>query len=226
MIKPEDNPLVAADARAEPPRAHSWVPVRSLAPRHRPRILAHLLALAEFDRYLRFGHPASDEQIGRYVERLDFDRDELFGVFNRRLELLAMAHLAYLPAGDAAEFGVSVLPGARSRGFGGRLFDRATLQARHRNVDTMIIHALTENTAMLRIVRKAGAKVERDGGEAQARLTLPPDDITAKIERLLEQQAAELDYRLKAGAFGVDQMIEMLSDVRTGVAGTRHSASQ
>ena len=73
------------------------------------------------DRYLRFGHPAVDAQIGRYVDLIDFDRDEVFGVFNRRLQLIAMAHLAYL--GDsqrphAAEFGVSVLPRYRGRGFG------------------------------------------------------------------------------------------------------------
>jgi hypothetical protein len=36
------------------------------------------------DRYLRFGYPANDEQIRRYVDQLNFDRDELFGIFNRR----------------------------------------------------------------------------------------------------------------------------------------------
>ena len=48
------------------------------------------------DRYLRFGYIASDGHIGRYVDQLDFDHDEVFGVFNRRLDLVAMAHLAYL----------------------------------------------------------------------------------------------------------------------------------
>ena len=31
----------------------------------------------------------------QYVQQIDFDRDEVFGIFNRRLRLLAMAHLAY-----------------------------------------------------------------------------------------------------------------------------------
>ena len=43
--------------------AWAWVPIRSLAPRHRPRIATHLLALDEHDRYLRFGYPASDSRI-------------------------------------------------------------------------------------------------------------------------------------------------------------------
>ncbi|HSH90420.1 MAG TPA: GNAT family N-acetyltransferase, partial [Ramlibacter sp.] len=34
------------------------VPIRSLGPSHRDRIAAHLLALDEHDRYLRFGYPA------------------------------------------------------------------------------------------------------------------------------------------------------------------------
>ena len=73
----------------------SWVPIRSLAARHRDRIEAHLVALEPGDRYLRFGFPASDEQIRQYVQGIRFDRDEVFGIFNRRLQLIAMAHLAY-----------------------------------------------------------------------------------------------------------------------------------
>ena len=81
-------------ARATPPSEplFSWVPIRSLAPRHRQRILTHLLALDRSDRYLRFGHPATDVQIEKYVASLDFERDEVFGIFNRRLQLIAVAH--------------------------------------------------------------------------------------------------------------------------------------
>ena len=77
------------------PQSPSWVPIRSLAPRHRDRITRHLLELPERDRYLRFGYMASDSQIAQYVQQLDFERDEVLGIFNRRLRLLAMAHLAY-----------------------------------------------------------------------------------------------------------------------------------
>src|SRR4051794_29024798 len=76
------------------------VPIRSIGPRERGRIAQHLLALSQHDRYLRFGYPASDEQIQRYVDGLDFKRDELFGIYNRRLDLIAMAHLAFSPPGQ------------------------------------------------------------------------------------------------------------------------------
>jgi GNAT superfamily N-acetyltransferase len=200
MGLPTDLPIAAPPAAPAPPRpaARRWIPIRSLAERHRPRILAHLLALPEHDRYLRFGYATSDAQIARYTDLIDFVQDEVFGVFNRRLELIAMAHLAGLPETREAEFGVSVLPKARGRGYGARLFDHAVLHARNRGVDSLLIHALSENTAMLRIARHAGATVQRDGGEALARLRLPPDNLRSHFDAFIESSAAEVDYRLKA----------------------------
>jgi len=191
-------------AASKPAFGFRWVPIRSLADRHRTRILAHLLALGERDRYLRFGYAASDEQVARYVEQLDFDHDEVFGIFNRRLELIAMAHLAYLASGaaprPAAECGVSVAKQARGRGYGDRLFDHAALHARNRGVDSLLVHALSENTAMLRICRNAGARIERDGPESQAWVKLAPENLVSHVEALVEDTVADLDYRLKRQA--------------------------
>src|SRR6476619_3825910 len=186
---------------ARPGRA--WVPIRSLGPRHRERIVAHLVSLDERSRYLRFGYAANDAQIRRYVDTLDFEHDEVFGIFNRRLELIALAHLAHRDAdtarGQAAasEFCVSVLPKARRRGFGRRLFEHAMLHARNRHVETMFIHALSENTAMLKLARNAGATIEREGSESEAWLKLPPDSIASHLDEVLGDRAAEFDYRLK-----------------------------
>jgi hypothetical protein len=73
-------------------RDYGWVPIRALAPRHKPRILAHLLALSDNDRYLRFGYPATDEHIRRYVDGLNFQRDEIFGIFNRHMRHGHLTH--------------------------------------------------------------------------------------------------------------------------------------
>ena len=216
-----------ATSPAEPGPAarYRWLPVRSLAQRHRPRILSHLLALKDADRYLRFGYAASDSQIGRYVDGIDFVHDEVFGIFNRRLELVALSHLAVLSpvAGQprAAEFGVSVVDKARGRGFGARLFEHAVLHARNRGVSTLVIHALSENTAMLKIARRAGAVVERMGSEAEARLKLPPEDLLSNVEQLLGEQVGEIDYRLKLHARQVGSLLDGLSTVRSlfGAAG-------
>ncbi len=206
--------------REGPRQRLGWVPVRSLAERHRPRILAHLLALPAHDRYLRFGYAASDAQVARYTDLIDFSQDEVFGIFNRRLELIAQAHLAALPGSMQAEFAVSVLPKARGRGYGGRLFEHAVLHARNRNVDTLLVHALNENTPMLRIARRAGATVEREGGDALAKLRLPPQDLRSQVDELVGNSAAEFDYRLKAQARRVSEVIDAIGDIRRQLSGT------
>ena len=196
-----DAPL--SSASSESVKTPIVVPIRSLGPAYRERIATHLLALDDADRYLRFGYKASDAQISRYVADLNFERDEIFGIYNRHLELVAMAHVAF--ATDAqhqqcAEFGVSVLKKARGRGYGGRLFERAVIHARNEGVDMMFIHALSENTAMLKIARNAGASVQRDGAESEAFLHLPPANIDSRMAALFEHQFAEMDYRIKRQA--------------------------
>jgi len=200
------------------------VPIRSLGPGHRDRIKAHLLALDEHDRYLRFGYAASDEHVERYVAELDFDRDEIFGIYNRKLELIAMAHLAFLlepgtPAG--AEFGVSVLKKARGRGYGARLFDRAVMHARNEGVELMFIHALSENTAMIKIARNAGATLERAGGETDAYLRLPPATLDTRMTELVEEQIAQTDYKLKVQARAFLDFLANVQEIRQGVRDAR-----
>jgi RimJ/RimL family protein N-acetyltransferase len=198
---------------APQPLARRWIPMRSLTVHHRPRILSHLQALPAHDRYLRFGFAASAAQIARYVDLINFTQDDAFGVFNRRLDLIALAHLANLPGAREAEFGVSVLPSARGRGYGSRLFDRAMLEARNRGVDALVIHALAENTAMLRIARRAGAIVEREGGDTLARLRLPPDDLRSHLDAFFESSAAEVDFHLKAQRKFVSAMLASIGDI-------------
>jgi len=191
----------------------TWVAVRTLGPQHRSRMLAHLTALGDFDRSLRFGQLATDEQIRAYVERIDFGRDLVFGIFNRRLHLVAMAHLAFEPVLDAseptAEFGVSVLEHWRRRGYGARLFDHAVTHARNRGVRNLLIHVARENSAMLAIVRRAGAEVQFDGAEATAQLPLLQDTLATQLEEMVGHQAAELDYRIKRHVLRIDKLREM-----------------
>ena len=208
-------------------KASSWVPIRSLSPRHKPRIERHLVALPEQDRFLRFGYAATDEQIGRYVTSLNFDRDEIFGVFNRRLELVAMAHLAYSVDpqwATCAEFGVSVSPHQRGKGLGARLFGHAVMHARNQGVSLLFIHALSENVAMLKIARQAGAVVQRDGSESEAYLSLPQATLDSQISGLVQEQMAEVDYQLKMQANQFRQWLATVQEIRQGVRDARGSA--
>lgn len=232
---PETMAAPAGDVKAptaspagKAPAHPMMVPIRSMGPSHRERIAIHLFALSGHDRYLRFGYAATDDQIRRYVASLNFDRDEIFGIYNRRLELIAVAHLAFSTdpqLKSCAEFGVSVLSRSRGKGYGARLFDRAMMHARNNGVDMMFIHALSENTAMLNIARKAGARIERDGAESQAYLKLPPADLDSRMTEMLEEQMAQTDYRLKVQAKQFWDLLAMVQEVRRGVQDAREKTS-
>ncbi|RJG07770.1 GNAT family N-acetyltransferase [Noviherbaspirillum cavernae] len=188
------------------------VRVKELSERDRRRLLKHFLALDDGDRLLRFGSVLPDDLITGYVQRLDFSRDTVFGVYNSKLALVGVGHLAFLPREDvpavsdatvksrAAEFGVSVSASARGLGIGSRLFERAAIHCRNEDVDTLYMHCLSSNQTMMHIARKAGMEIHREYGEADAFLKLPPADPRSVLREAVEEQVAAFDYRLKANA--------------------------
>ena len=217
--------LTGADLQGSGVARPSWIPIRQLSPRHRPKILQHLLKLNAQDRYLRFGYPATDEQIGRYVGGLDFLRDEIYGVFNRRLALAAMAHLAFSidpQWSTCAEFGVSVLTPSRGKGLGARLFEHAVVHARNEGVHMLFIHALSENTAMLNIAWHAGAHVEREGSESEAYLVLPQATLDSRVNQMVNEKMSEVDYQLKVKAAQFRGILQVMQEIRQGVRDARH----
>lgn len=202
------------------------VPIRSLGENHRARIARHLKALDAHDRYYRFGFAANDAQIDHYVNGLDFDRDEIFGIYNRNLVLIALAHLAYASdtgANPSAEFGVSVLVQARGRHYGSRLFERAVMHARNVGVGKLYVHVLSENAAMLRIASHAGATFVRDGAETEGYLVLPPATLNSHLTELVEEQLAQANYRIKVQAKQFRHTLSGLQSAWRGRGTTKNS---
>lgn len=205
------------------------IPICPLNASHLPGIKKHLLALSAQDRYLRFGYAANDEQVLRYVDGLKFERDEIYGIFNRNLDIVAMAHLAIIkePGRTSnAEFGVSVQASARGRGYGARLFERAVMHARNEKISEIYIHALSENAPMIRIARKSGATVERDGSETEAYLRLPKRDLDSRVTELVVDQFAKANYSIKEDAKKFWDFLAKVEEIRQGVRAGRHQAAE
>lgn len=153
-----------------------------------PSIRNHVMALNERDRYMRFGIQVSDEQVRDYINHIDFERDEVFGIFGGNGQLLGMAQLAYnripLLLGDSAdkavsnmaEFGVSVNSEARGMGLGGRLFAYSAKRAASKGIEQMFIHTVNKNIPMIKIIKRAGAAISRDEGDIDAYLALPANN--------------------------------------------------
>jgi len=153
--------------------------IRTLTARACPALLEHFLALDDEDRRLRFNQPTRDRTIERYVEGIDFDIDVVFGYFSDPLTLEGVGHLTRLHDDErphAAEFAVSVSRNARGCGIGTALFACALVRARGMRVQTLWLHFLSHNAAMMHIARKAGMTIQCAYGEADARLAMPPTD--------------------------------------------------
>ena len=185
-------------------RAH--VIVKQLQERDRRRMLKHFMGLDNSDRLLRFGTVLPDEQVVKYVNKIDFSRDVVLGVYNKVFRLVAVGHLAFAPKTTAtvkqrvAEFGVSVSKSARGLGIGSRLFERAAMHCRNQDVDTLYMQCLSSNRVMMHIAKKAGMEIKREYGEADAYLQLPPPNPGSVLQEALEEQFAMIDYTLKANA--------------------------
>src|SRR4029077_11457986 len=129
------------------------------------------------DRRLRFGTPVGDSVVQAYVERINFDRNALFGVMSDDLTLMAAAHLAR--GDDHAELGVSVLPAHRGRGYGSALLERAALRARNWRRPKLFMHCLREDATMIHLPRRQGMDIVAEAGEADAWLKLSQPDAAS-----------------------------------------------
>ena len=186
--------------------------VKALGKHDRRRVLRHFMVLDSNDRLLRFGSMLPDERVADYVGKLDFVNDIVFGVYNRVFQLVGVGHLAftskaahpdaihYTDKEKVAEFGVSVSKSARGQGVGTRLFERAAIHCRNSDVDTLYMQCLSSNRTMMHIAKKAGMEIQREYGEADAHLHLPPPSPSSVLAEALEEQFAKIDYTVKANA--------------------------
>ena len=172
------------------------IAVRRLNEGVRATLVEHFLALPMRDRRLRFGTPLAPTGIAAYVDRIDFDRDAVFGVHDDRLSLVGVAHVALEK--DVAEVGLSVLPAHRRRGLGGALFRRAMAYARNRCMPRLLMHFLSENAPIMRIARRFGMHIVARAGEADAHLRLPAASLASIAGESMTDAFAVYDGALKA----------------------------
>jgi GNAT superfamily N-acetyltransferase len=208
-VMPE-NPLSRWLSTLRRKKTTPTVLVKELGERDRKRMLRHFLALDQSDRLLRFGALLKDEQVAAYVAKIDFSRDIVFGVVNRMFHLVGVGHLAFLEKhGErskattkerVAEFGVSVSKSARGQGVGSRLFERAAINCRNSDIDTLYMQCLSSNRTMMHIAKKAGMQIKREYGEADAFLYLPPPSPASVLQEAFQEQFASIDYAVKANA--------------------------
>jgi hypothetical protein len=79
---------------------------------------------------------------------------------------------------------------------------------------------------MIRIARKGGAKIERDGSETEAFLSLPKRDFDSRITELVADQYAKTNYSIKEDAKRFWNFLAKVQEIRQGVRDTRHQSAE
>lgn len=97
--------------------------------------------------------------------------------------------------------------------------------ARNEGVGMLFIHALSENAAMLKIARNAGASVVRSGSESEAHLELPAATFDSRMSEIALDHFAEVDFRLKSRAKRFWAFLGGVQEVRRGVRDARDKSA-
>jgi GNAT superfamily N-acetyltransferase len=133
-----------------------------------------------------------------YVQRIDFADDGVFAIQDDHLRVVAAIHVAR--TGDAAELGLSVLPGYRGAHLGNALFSHAVMHLRNRGIYTVYVHCLAENATMVHIARKNGMRLSTGGSESDGRLELDPATPHTHMLEWLQDQRARVVQRVRQQA--------------------------
>ncbi len=169
--------------------------IAQLGPHHRARVLRHLRELPPHDLWLRFGYAVTDEALCRYVRRLHFTRDAVFGIFDEAAQLLSLGHLGFDNDAESktAEFGISVLPHMRRQGFGLRLLRRAAIHARNRGATQLTMTYMPENDALRQLAQRTGMHLLPDPYEPRATLSLEPPTAVSLMDETFSEMLAAID---------------------------------
>jgi RimJ/RimL family protein N-acetyltransferase len=178
------------------PLGYSESAALRLSDQFRPALRAHFAKLSAEDLYLRFGAHCRPEVLDTYVAGIDFSRSIVLGVFDDELELIGAAHLS--PEGAGWELGLSVLVERRGRGVGTSLLRRAMQQVRLARADRISVHCLSDNHALIRLIKKVGAEVIARDGESDGVIVLPHTLPFNDWGDLAEEQIAAFNFALKA----------------------------
>lgn len=174
----------------------------------KPLVVDHLQSMSQDDRRLRFGIALSDDSIQKYVDGQWDEPGAWFGAFDGG-KIVAVAHVAINEKTNEAELGLSVDRNVRGQKLGQKLFERAVIFLRSKNVHHVFMHCLSENAVMKHIAGKYDMVLVTQYGETDARTTIDfPFTVIDPINEAVAQQLALYDNSVRAIASMWSKYIE------------------
>ena len=79
---------------------------------------------------------------------------------------------------------------------------------------------------MLKIARKAGATLKRDGAETKALLTVPKGNLKSRLAEIFTDQYAQTNYSIKEDVKNFWYFLRQVQEIRRGVQAGRHQSAE
>jgi GNAT superfamily N-acetyltransferase len=170
--------------------------VRRLLVAEYPKYRAHLKALDEDSKLLRFGYNVSDEGIDKMCDGVEADplHHILFCIENAQLEIVAVGHVA---TRGEMELAFSVFSEYRGQGMGNKLMKRCIQYCRTHGILKGCMVCLSSNAVIKHLCIKNDIKIHTEYGETLANITLDHPDFTTYVGEATASNLAVMDYMSK-----------------------------
>ena len=148
--------------------------------------LTHLLNLDNDSRRWRFGYPAADYSIEKYVESIK-SSDIIVGIREPvpGNSIVSAMHLSVEDDHTSAEMGISTVSNFRRMGHAERLLKHSIDVLRNRGIYQLYTTCLSDNVPLISLFKKLGiTSISHEPGGKEARISLPmpaPDSIIGEI---------------------------------------------
>lgn len=125
-----------------------------------------------------FGTPVSDQVIDKLVSGMIEHEDlhEVLVAENEHLEIVGTIHIAQMNDRQV-ELGVMVSEAYRGMGVANEMMELALLHCRNRGLYDVYMHCMSNNEAIMHLVKSKGLYISPLQGEADAHITLPYSSI-------------------------------------------------
>lgn len=138
-------------------------------------VIHHINSLPADDKYLRFGFPANENQIRKYVEtslstETTRTNADMWYAIKCEGEIVATLHVAIRD--DLAEFAFTTSPEHRNQGLGQLLFGRGLQLVTEFSITKVYLMFLTKNSPMRHIAKKFGLAVVTEGSDSEGSITI------------------------------------------------------
>ncbi len=160
--------------------------VKRLDSSYREEVLDHFLRLDKDSIYTRFCSSFGEDAIKRYVSRINFETNGIFGAFDENLTIIGVGECVIAEDKDHAEVGFSVEISHQGLGVGSKLMERIVRYAKSKDKHHLEMVCLRTNVKSIHLAKKFGLKVQNNY-EGESVAVIDMDNIKPDLENFNEK---------------------------------------